>query len=43
MKDQIIPDLPSQDRYDDQRQGKCDCDERFKNPKFTGFFQGKPT
>ena len=29
---------PSLDRYDDQRLGKHVCDERLKNPKFTGYF-----
>ena len=32
---------PSQDRYDDQRSGKCDYGERLKNSKFTGYFQGQ--
>ena len=51
MRGHIIPDQsnfvikdrvdPSQDRYDDQRSGKHDCDERIKNPKLTGYFQGK--
>ena len=30
---------PSQDRYDHQKSGENDCDERLKNPKFTGHFQ----
>ena len=42
MRDQIICDSPSEDRYtDDQRPGKCDCDERLENPRFIGFFQGQ--
>ena len=32
---------PFQDRYDDQRSGKWDHDERLKNPKFTGYFHGQ--
>ena len=32
---------PSQDRYDDQKSRKCNCDERIKNPKFTGYFWGQ--
>ena len=39
MRDQTIPDPLSQDRYDDWRPEKNDCDEMFKNPKFTGFFK----
>ena len=40
--DQIIPDPPSQDRYkDDQRPGKCNCEDKLESPKFTGFFQGQ--
>ena len=31
----------SQDRNDDQRSRKCDCDERLKNPEFTGYFYGQ--
>ena len=32
---------PSQDRYNDQRSGKNYCDERLKNPEYTGYFHGK--
>ena len=42
MRDQIIPDSLSSDKYNnDQRPGKFDSKERVKNPKFTGFFQGQ--
>ena len=33
---------PSQERYYDQRLGKCDCDERLKNTELTGYFDGQP-
>ena len=42
MRDEIIPDYSSQDRHVVQRPGKHFCNERFENPKFTGFFQGQP-
>ena len=32
---------PSQDGYDNQRSGKCDCSEGPENLKFTGYFQGQ--
>ena len=41
-RDQIIPDPPlSNIHNDDQRPEKYMSEERFKNPKFTGFFQGQ--
>ena len=43
MRDLIILDPLFQDRYDVQRPGKCDCDESFENPKFTGLFQRQVT
>ena len=33
--------VSSQDRCDDQRWGKCDCNERSKNSEFTGYFHRK--
>ena len=42
MRDQIILDSPFPNRFnDDQKPGKHNCEERFENPKFTGFFQGQ--
>ena len=50
MRDQIIPKSnfvikdrvdTSQDRHDDKRSGKSNCDKRHENPKFTGYFQGQ--
>ena len=32
---------PSHDRNDDLRSGKCHCDERIKDPEFTGYFHGQ--
>ena len=34
---------PSQDRYNDKRSGKHDCDEGTNDPKFKGAFKCKPT
>ena len=44
MRNHIIPDPLSQDRYnDDHRPGKCDCHERFEIQNSQGSFKSRPT
>ena len=40
IRSSLIP-LPPNRYNDDQRPGKFNSEERLKNPKFTGFFQGE--